>query len=68
MISMRYCPFLLMIWPLLCDGRGWVCAAVCTGLPALTASALFIVFSLAGELRSLARHKPRVMRAAGALK
>ena len=57
-----------MIWPLLCDGGGWVCAAVCTGLPALAASALFIAISLAGELRSLARHNPCVMLAAGALK
>ena len=52
----------------MCDGGSWVCAAVCTGLPALAASALFIVFSLAGELRSLARHKPHAMFATGKLK
>ena len=65
---MRYLPFLLMVWPLVCEGGSWVCATVCTGLPLLAASALFIAISLAGELCSLARHKPRVMLAAGELK
>ena len=65
---MRYSPFLLLIWPLICDGGGWACAAVCIGLPALAASALFIALSLAGELRLLAQHKPRVIFAAGELR
>ena len=65
---MRYSPFLLLVWPLICEGGSWVCAVVCTGLPLLAASALFIAFSLAGELRSLARHKPHAMFATGKLK
>ena len=65
---MRYSPFLLLVWPLMCEGGSWVCAVVCTGLPLLAASALFIAFSLAGELLSLARYKPPVMFTSGSLK
>ena len=65
---MRYLPFLLLVWPLLCDGGGWTCALVCAGLPALAASGLFIAFSLAARLRALARHRPDVIFAAGELK
>ena len=65
---MRYLPFLLLVWPLLCDGGGWTCALVCVGLSALAAGALFIAFSLAAELRSLARHRPRLLLSFGQLK
>lgn len=58
---MRYSSFLLLIWPLICDGGSLTCTMVCIGLPALAACALFIAFSLAGELRLLAQHTPRLM-------
>ena len=59
---LRYCPFALLIWPLICDGDSWVCALVCVGLPLLAACTLFVVFSIAGELHLLAHHSPRMMR------
>ena len=62
MTALRYCPFALLIWPLICDGGGWVCALVCVGLPLLAACTLFVVFSIAGELHLLAHHSPRMMR------
>ena len=62
MMVLRYCPFALLIWPLLCDGGSWICALVCVGLPLLAACALFAVFSIAGALHLLAQHTPRMMR------